>query len=107
LCLTATTQIIVFIVELSLGGIVPMDDNPSLGPGSATLVDMGAKQPYLMRHDYEVWRFITPIFLHAGIFHIAFNLLFQLRFGKISGPPSPQTTTRLMMTVYRPHRTDR
>jgi membrane associated rhomboid family serine protease len=45
---------------------------------------MGAKEPHLMRHDYQVWRFITPIFLHAGFFHIAFNLLFQLRFGKTS-----------------------
>ncbi|KAL0635499.1 hypothetical protein Q9L58_005547 [Maublancomyces gigas] len=27
------------------------------------------------------WRFITPIFLHAGIIHIAFNMMFQLRLG--------------------------
>lgn len=27
------------------------------------------------------YRFITPIFLHAGIIHIAFNMLFQLRLG--------------------------
>ncbi|KAK9779034.1 putative Rhomboid-like protein [Seiridium cardinale] len=28
------------------------------------------------------WRFITPIFLHAGIVHIGFNLLMQLTLGK-------------------------
>jgi membrane associated rhomboid family serine protease len=28
------------------------------------------------------WRFITPIFLHGGIIHIAFNMLLQLTFGR-------------------------
>ncbi|KAI1845439.1 hypothetical protein JX266_008534 [Neoarthrinium moseri] len=28
------------------------------------------------------WRFITPIFLHAGLIHIGFNLLLQLTLGK-------------------------
>lgn len=28
------------------------------------------------------WRFITPIFLHAGIVHIAFNLLLQVTLGR-------------------------
>lgn len=28
------------------------------------------------------WRFITPIFLHAGIVHIGFNLLLQLTLGR-------------------------
>lgn len=36
---------------------------------------------YLMRYKYQVFRFITPIFLHAGFLHIIFNLWAQLRFG--------------------------
>ncbi|KAF2867631.1 rhomboid family membrane protein-like protein [Massariosphaeria phaeospora] len=28
------------------------------------------------------WRFITPIFMHAGIIHIAFNMLLQLTLGR-------------------------
>ena len=28
------------------------------------------------------WRFILPIFLHAGLIHIAFNLLIQLSLGR-------------------------
>ena len=30
---------------------------------------------------YEVWRYLTYMFIHAGYWHIAFNLLFQLAVG--------------------------
>ena len=29
----------------------------------------------------QLWRFVTPIFLHAGVIHIASNLVMQLRLG--------------------------
>ncbi len=29
----------------------------------------------------QFFRFLTPVFLHAGILHILFNLFAQLRFG--------------------------
>ncbi|KAF2278800.1 rhomboid-domain-containing protein [Westerdykella ornata] len=34
------------------------------------------------REPNQWWRFITPIFLHAGIIHIGFNMLLQLTLGR-------------------------
>ena len=30
---------------------------------------------------YEVWRFVTYMFVHSGYFHIIFNVLIQLALG--------------------------
>ena len=37
-----------------------------LGPDLIVLNKFGGKNPYEMRYNQEVWRFITPIFLHAS-----------------------------------------
>ncbi|EGP90613.1 unnamed protein product [Zymoseptoria tritici ST99CH_1A5] len=47
------------------------DKNPRVG---GSLDDQPAPDQW--------WRFIVPIFLHAGIIHIAFNLLLQLTLGR-------------------------
>ncbi|KAF8921662.1 hypothetical protein BGZ58_004054 [Dissophora ornata] len=90
--------------------------NPMIGPGTGTIIAVGARFVPCMRSTYldnlsiecpdnttqictlsevcsftpvittgvapDQWlRFITPIFLHGGIIHLLFNLLFQLRTG--------------------------
>ncbi|KAF9959248.1 hypothetical protein BGZ70_008921 [Mortierella alpina] len=90
--------------------------NPMIGPGTGTIIAVGARFVPCMRDTYltnqtikcpdntaldctlsdicgftpiastgkapDQWfRFITPIFLHGGIVHILFNLMFQLRTG--------------------------
>jgi membrane associated rhomboid family serine protease len=73
-------QTIMLIVALGMGGVVSPSENPSIGPGGSTLDDLGAKDGPKITDHFQFWRFITPIFLHAGIIHLLFNLFFQLRF---------------------------
>lgn len=37
--------------------------------------------PYTVVHDYRIWQPVTYIFVHAGVMHLAFNLLAIWMFG--------------------------
>lgn len=63
------------------GGLVPYSENTMFGPSAYTLMKYGAKETWLITVKGQWWRLITPIFLHAGIIHIASNVLIQLRLG--------------------------
>jgi len=78
--IVSVLQVIMFIAELGVGGFAPVSVNPMLGPPTSAMVELGAKDAYLERYKYQVFRFFTPIFLHAGFIHILFNLYAQLRF---------------------------
>lgn len=52
-----------------------------VGPPVSTLITLGGKFTPLIVGNYEVYRLIVPIFMHAGIFHLLFNMLIQFRFG--------------------------
>ena len=47
----------------------------------ATLTLFGNKDPYKMRYEYQAWRFVTPIFLHANLAHLLSNVIGQLMIG--------------------------
>ncbi|KAG0300582.1 hypothetical protein BGZ97_003160 [Linnemannia gamsii] len=90
--------------------------NPMIGPGTGTIIALGARFVPCMKSTYldnqnlqcpdnttaictisdicgftpisstgkapDQWfRFITPVFLHGGVLHLLFNLLFQMRTG--------------------------
>eukprot|EP01055_Gregarina_sp_Pseudo9_P005751 Gregarina_sp_Pseudo_9__5750@NODE_844_length_2140_cov_30_379343_g792_i0_p2_GENE_NODE_844_length_2140_cov_30_379343_g792_i0NODE_844_length_2140_cov_30_379343_g792_i0_p2_ORF_typecomplete_len275_score26_14Rhomboid/PF01694_22/1_4e03Rhomboid/PF01694_22/6e33Rhomboid/PF01694_22/4e03DUF1751/PF08551_10/9_7e02DUF1751/PF08551_10/0_00039DUF1751/PF08551_10/3_4e03DUF1751/PF08551_10/2_8e03_NODE_844_length_2140_cov_30_379343_g792_i0105929 len=66
-------QIAVYVVSLALGSY-------ALVPSASTLSKVGASYgPEVARG--QVWRIITPLFLHASIWHILFNVFFQIRMG--------------------------
>jgi len=90
-------QVIMFIAELGVGGFAPVSVNPMLGPPTSAMVELGAKDSYLERHKYQVFRFLTPIFLHAGFVHILFNLYAQLRFVLYL---ERQWGIKIIMTIY-------
>jgi membrane associated rhomboid family serine protease len=54
--------------------------NPFVGPPLDALIVMGAKDTPLMIGDGATggWRLITSVFLHAGIIHLAFSVVFKL-----------------------------
>jgi len=59
----------------------PYQENPLIGPSSATLLKMGALETGKVAKDHEGWRLITCIWLHAGVVHILANMLSLLLIG--------------------------
>lgn len=70
-----------FGVSLGLEGFEDPKENWLLGPPADSLVELGAKQGSLMKYRYEMWRYITPIFLNAGIIQLLINLFGHFRMG--------------------------
>ena len=60
---------------------VDYDSSSFLTPKGEVLVAFGAKDCAKMRYDYEIWRFVMPMFLHANLFHLLSNVVFQLILG--------------------------
>lgn len=67
-------QVVIFIITVS---IKPQE---LLTPSESLLIDFGANVASRIKKG-EVHRLILPIFLHANLFHIFFNVFFQLRMG--------------------------
>lgn len=68
-------EFLMLIIEVAIGGL----SWPSLGPDGGTLADLGGKELSSIYCKYQVFRYITPVLLHAGVFHYLFNTLFAYR----------------------------
>jgi len=73
-------DIVMFIVTLCFG-IVRGGETEFLTPKMDTLILFGDRNVFYIITKYQVWRFLTPVFLHANFLHIFFNCFSQLIFG--------------------------
>jgi membrane associated rhomboid family serine protease len=62
-------NVAMFLVETVIGGSGSLFS----GPSQQKLFDLGALYPPSIALSHQYWRLITPMFLHAGLIHLAFN----------------------------------
>jgi len=61
--------------------IEPLHVNMMVGPGLKALVASGARDTPLIVDGGEWWRLLSPMWLHAGLVHLAVNMSVLMRFG--------------------------
>ena len=76
--LFSIAQTLVLIIMMVQCGVAPFNVNPMIGPYPDVLSTWGAKNTVLILEDDEWWRLISPIMLHAGVIHLACNIMVQL-----------------------------
>lgn len=59
----------------------PFNENRLLGPSSRTLQKLGALDTSKVSHGNQGWRLVSCMWLHAGVIHIAANMLSLLVIG--------------------------
>jgi len=74
ICVTIVDTVLLGISLIIQPGFVPLSENPMAGPSARVLSEMGAKNDSLIEEG-ELWRIVTPMFLHAGVFHWAMNTI--------------------------------
>eukprot|EP00040_Diaphanoeca_grandis_P035544 m.223804 g.223804 ORF g.223804 m.223804 type:complete len:345 (+) comp33411_c0_seq2:326-1360(+) len=82
----SSLSIFVYIIMMAVciwqnNGIEDFTTNPMIGPSVETMVLMGANNAPDILYREQYWRFITPVFLHAGLIHLGFNVYVQYSFG--------------------------
>lgn len=60
---------------------VDFDSHQFLAPTSQGLNWLGAKNGYSMQQEWQLWRWVTPLFLHANLVHLIYNVLMQMIIG--------------------------
>jgi len=75
-------QLAIMLLAIALNdGLMPLEQNPMLGPHYHLFDHMGAKNAARIKYQGQWWRLLSPIMLHAGFLHLVGNLSVQLRTG--------------------------
>lgn len=82
-------NVVVYLIELA-GGTGGLDN-----PGGSVVVDFGLFGPSVA--EGEVYRLLTCGFLHAGLFHLGFNMLLLFLLGRLL---EPALGTPRYLTLY-------
>jgi len=72
-------NVLVFFAETATGGQLG-------GGGGGTVFEKGALFGPYVAHQHEYWRLLTSGFLHAGLLHIVFNMVFLFIMGPMLEP---------------------
>lgn len=79
--LFSVAQTLILAIMMWQCGIAPLQVNPMVGPMPDVLNYWGAKNTVLIVEDGEYFRLLSPMMLHAGIFHWIGNISVQLESG--------------------------
>ena len=71
-------NVIVFAIEAVLAGF-------RVSIPTTVLVDMGAMYAPLIQSATDLYRFVTPMFLHVDLMHLAFNMVALYSVGEVLG----------------------
>ena len=74
-------QIGIVAAQIYYYGFAEFELNPMYGASPEVLSSSGAKNASRVIHLGEYWRLFTPMMLHAGVIHLAVNMMIQLRVG--------------------------
>lgn len=69
-------NVLVFAVEVLLSGM-------RVDISTRTLVDMGAMYAPLIQSPLDLYRFVTPMFLHMDLMHLGFNMVALFSVGEV------------------------
>lgn len=74
-------QLFLITVMAAVCGLAPVNVNPMLGPYPDTFSYWGGKNAYSITTEMQLWRLVTPSFLHTGFIHLLCNVAIQLETG--------------------------
>lgn len=77
--IVSLVEIVVFIISCCLYG--GPQNTALLAPKSKSLEVLGWQDNKKIKNDFEIWRWLTPTFLHGSLDHIAGNVVMQLLLG--------------------------